>query len=106
MPLSITGKKYILVFVDIFTRFVILRAIPNKKAITIARQLVDIFLLLGFPKIIQSDNGLEFVNGQSCMKSLELILTKLYEVSGVLITAKSSIQNSQKLKESRVKFLV
>ena len=61
-PLSIKGNKYMLVVVDVFTRFVILRALPDKKQATVAKELIDIFLLIGFPKILQTDNGKEFYN--------------------------------------------
>jgi len=59
---SNNANHYLLVMVDIATRFVILRAIPDKQAVTIAQQLFRIFCDFGFPKVIQSDNGTEFVN--------------------------------------------
>ena len=54
--------RYLLVLVDVCTRFVFLRPIPNKEAITVAKTLFDIFSLVGFPQILQSDNGKEFAN--------------------------------------------
>ena len=54
--------QYLLVLVDVCTRFVFLRPIPNKEAITVAKTLFDIFSLVGFPQILQSDNGKEFAN--------------------------------------------
>lgn len=59
---SDTGNHYLLVVVDVCTRFVFLRAIPDKRAITIAQELFKIFCDVGFPKILQDDNGTEFVN--------------------------------------------
>ncbi|SAL98505.1 hypothetical protein, partial, partial [Absidia glauca] len=56
------GNVYILVMVDICTKFVIIKAIPDKQATTIAESLLDVFCTFGFPKILQSDNGTEFVN--------------------------------------------
>ncbi|KAF9951180.1 hypothetical protein BGZ65_006117 [Modicella reniformis] len=54
---------YILVVVDVCTtRFVYLRAIINKATITVAQELFHLFCDIGFPKILQSDNGSEFVN--------------------------------------------
>jgi hypothetical protein len=44
------------------TGFVILRALPEREMETIARELWSIFALMGIPRIIQSDNGTEFVN--------------------------------------------
>lgn len=57
-----SGNNYVLVLVDYFTRFTILRALPDKQSTTIAKELLSIFCLFGFPKIINSDNGTEFVN--------------------------------------------
>jgi transposase InsO family protein len=62
MEKSHSGFKYILVVVDVFTRFVFLFPLKNKTMPLITKTLVDLFCLVGFPKIIQSDNGKEFVN--------------------------------------------
>ena len=56
------GNNYLLVMVDICSRFCLLRAIPDKTSLTIADQLINIFCDFGLPKILQSDNGKEFVN--------------------------------------------
>ncbi|SAL98522.1 hypothetical protein [Absidia glauca] len=56
------GNVYILVMIDICTKFVIIKAIPDKTSLTIAESLIDVFSTFGYPKIIQSDNGTEFVN--------------------------------------------
>jgi transposase InsO family protein len=62
MPQSRSHYKFILVLVDVFTRFVFLRPIKKKAAKTVASNLFHIFCDIGFPKILQSDNGKEFVN--------------------------------------------
>lgn len=74
LPKSTDGWSTLLVLVDVFTGFVVLRPLPNRESETIARELWDIFTLIGSPKILQSDNGGEFVNG---------ILTALTRMSGV-----------------------
>ena len=51
-----------LVIVDICTRFVILRALLDKRATTIARAFWEVICDFGPPKVLQSDNGSEFVN--------------------------------------------
>jgi hypothetical protein len=56
------GYNYILVLVDICTRFVFLRLLKQKDMHSVASELLNIFLDVGFPKILQSDNGTEFVN--------------------------------------------
>ena len=62
MPKSPEGHTALLVVIDVFTGFVILRAVINTTAEVIAKELWEIFCILGFPRIIQSDNGSEFVN--------------------------------------------
>ena len=61
-PESTEGHKHLLTVVDIFSGFVILRALKDKKAETVAQQLWAICALFGLPQIIQSDNGTEFKN--------------------------------------------
>jgi hypothetical protein len=56
------GHNYILIVVDICTRFVILRPLKDKSALSVARSFWEISSDFGVPKIIQSDNGTEFVN--------------------------------------------
>jgi hypothetical protein len=48
--------------VDIATRFAWILPLLDKFGTTIAAELLKLFLVFGFPKIIGSDNGSEFVN--------------------------------------------
>jgi hypothetical protein len=59
---STNGSNYVLLLVDIATRFVILRPIMDKTAESVSRALYMIFTDFGIPQIIQSDNGTEFSN--------------------------------------------
>lgn len=54
--------KFIMVYQDHLTKFVILRALKTKRAEEVAYNLLDIFTLIGAPAILQSDNGREFAN--------------------------------------------
>lgn len=56
------GYLYILIVVDLATRFVLLRPLKTKLMEEIAQQFVELFMIFGIPKIIQSDNGSEFAN--------------------------------------------
>jgi transposase InsO family protein len=56
------GSKYCLVVIDICTRFVWLRCLEDKTEKCVAKALVEILCNFGIPRIIQSDNGKEFVN--------------------------------------------
>ena len=62
LPTSDNGFKYILVMLDICTRFCILRCLPDKSANTIVKHLIQVFSDFGYPRILQSDNGSEFKN--------------------------------------------
>lgn len=59
---SVDGYKYLLVMVDVFTGFVMLRPLLDKTASSVARALWEIFCVIGVPRILQSDNGSEFSN--------------------------------------------
>lgn len=56
------GFKFIMVYQDHLTKFVLLRSLQSKRAEEVAFQLTDIFLTFGAPCILHSDNGREFVN--------------------------------------------
>lgn len=62
LPESPEGYKALLVCIDVFTGFVMLKPLRDTTAETVARKIWKIFCIIGFPKIIQSDNGPEFAN--------------------------------------------
>jgi len=68
---STSGNNYLLVIVDYFSRFTILRALPDKSPVTIARSLLSVCSLFGWPARITSDNANEFV-GTFIREFLEL----------------------------------
>lgn len=55
-----TNYRYILNYQDHLTKFCILRPMETKDALSTTILLIDIFSLIGCPKILQCDNGLEF----------------------------------------------
>jgi len=55
------GFKFIMHVKDHFTKFSWLSALPSKEAVNVAANLRQIFYTFGPPKILQSDNGKEFV---------------------------------------------
>jgi transposase InsO family protein len=61
-PTTDEGFHFMLIAVDVCTKFVFLVPLLDKTALSIAKALVNIFLTAGFPRILQSDNGTEFVN--------------------------------------------
>jgi transposase InsO family protein len=62
MPTSTKGNCYYLLLIDVATRFIFIRPLKDKFMYSIAQSLLKIFCDIGFPKILQSDNGSEFVN--------------------------------------------
>jgi len=74
LPPSPDGHQTLLVIIDVFTGFVILRSLKDHEAETVARKLWKVFCLMGFPKILQSDNGGEFVND---------VLRAIVKISGI-----------------------
>lgn len=57
------GKyKFVLVYQDHLTTFVILRPLETKRAEEVAYYLVGIFTIFGAPVVLQSDNGRQFCN--------------------------------------------
>jgi hypothetical protein len=55
------GYNFIMHCKDHFTKFSWLYALTSKEAIHVAKHLREIFYTFGPPKILQSDNGKEFV---------------------------------------------
>ena len=63
LPTSSNGFSWILTTVDVMTGFSLLRAMHHKTMEEVAIHLWQMICEYGTPKIIQSDNGAEFVNG-------------------------------------------
>ena len=62
LPTSKKGYNYILAIVDACTAYTVLQSLENKNMECIARKLWEVFTDYGTLKILQSDNGSEFVN--------------------------------------------
>ena len=70
--------KWIMHYQDHLTKFSVLRSLKTKRAAEVAYQLTGIFLLLGAPYILQSDNGREFTaNVITELKHIKLIWPEL-----------------------------
>ena len=74
MPPSKRGNAYYLLVIDVATRFLFLRPLASKSSYSVAQQLLRLFCDVGFPKILQSDNGGEFVNS---------VMAALKQLSGI-----------------------
>ena len=63
LPVSPSGNKYILTAVCPFSNFLITVPVPKLNTTTAARVLLhQVFFKFGFPEVIQSDRGKEFLN--------------------------------------------
>ena len=61
LPVTEDGNKYVLVVADYFTKYVEAYAIPDERAETVARKLVEEFICrYGVPREIHSDQGRNF----------------------------------------------
>ncbi|KRX28251.1 KRAB-A domain-containing protein 2 [Trichinella nelsoni] len=57
------GKfNYVMTYVDHFSKFCVLRPLTSESSAEVAHNLLDVFLLIGAPSILQSENGRGFVN--------------------------------------------
>ena len=74
MPMSAKGNCYYLLIIDVATRFLFIRPLMDKSRFSVAQALFRLFCDIGFPKVIQSDNGTEFINEVlSALKKLSRI---------------------------------
>jgi transposase InsO family protein len=62
LPLTKRKYCYLLVMIDICSRFVILRPLENKTAAAIVKAVIPVFCDFGIPMTLQSDNGKKFAN--------------------------------------------
>ena len=60
VPMSTSGNKCLLVVQDYFTKWADAIPLPNQKAITITKALVNLFATMGMPDILHSDPGQNF----------------------------------------------
>ena len=60
VPVSASGNKCLLVVQDYFTKWADAIPLPNQKAITITKALVNLFATIGMPQIVYFDQGQNF----------------------------------------------
>ena len=81
LPMSESGHMWVMTVVDVLSGYTVLRALKSKEMSSVARKLWRVICEYGSMKILQSDNGAEFVN------ELVKTLTTLFSVEHRLITA-------------------
>jgi transposase InsO family protein len=84
---SETGNKYILAIQDYFTKWIEIYCIPNHRAPTVARCMLDYICRFGVPEKLHSDNGQELVG--KLMQSLY----KLFKIKKTRTTSYSPWSN-------------
>jgi transposase InsO family protein len=62
MPPSENGYLYILTLIDLFSSFVLTKALRTRSAAEVSTTLFEWFAAFGFPSILQSDAGKEFTS--------------------------------------------
>ena len=71
LPAAPGGYTSLLAVIDVFTGFIVLRAMKSTTAEVVANELWNIFCILGVPEILQTDNGTEYTNDTiRCLTSL------------------------------------
>jgi transposase InsO family protein len=74
MPKSSSGNVAVLILVDVTSRYVVTKPLKDCTMESVAEALLEVLWVFGPMKVVQSDNGPEFVNG---------VLEKLMEKAGV-----------------------
>ena len=98
-PRSSSGNTFAFALVDLFTKFAVAKPIPCKSGATIKSTLADMFMIYGYPKILSSDQGREYLNGDVIeYLNLHNITQKTYRWSGVTNRISSLREKSQFLK--------
>lgn len=63
LPLTLQGNKYIIVFVDAFSKFTIAEPLPDQKALTVAEIFTDRFIArFGLPETLVTDQGTNYTS--------------------------------------------
>ena len=90
LPITLTGKRYVVVAIDHFTKWIEARALETADAQNVASFIYDdIICRHGIPNILTSDNGTEFVN------ELITTLTSVYKIQHIKSTAYHPQGNGQ-----------
>ena len=90
LPITLTGKHYIIVAVDHFTKWIEAHALKNKDAQSIVNFIYeDVICCHRTPNIISTDRGTEFIN------ELFKTLTNEFKIHHILTTAYHLQGNSQ-----------
>jgi transposase InsO family protein len=71
LPTS-NGYRFVLVYLDVFTGYIVLTPLADKTANSVKQTLLNNFINYGCPAICQSDNALEFT-----AKKIELMLKEV-----------------------------
>lgn len=69
---SLNGRKHVVIAMDVFTRFVIAKAIKNLRASCFVKFLRQTVGLFGVPRTIITDNAPFFCNEQTSMAAKRL----------------------------------
>ena len=74
LPLTPRGNRYIITLTDYFSKWPEAASLQDKTAVGVAEFLMSIFFRHGWPQIVQSDQGREFVND---------VTKSLFQLTGV-----------------------
>jgi len=97
LPRSTSGNQYILVVVDVFTKYVFLKPFSRATSKKVIKYLEDeIFLVFGVPQTIVCDNGSQFIS-----KEFKAFAER-YKVRNIFYNARYFPQNNPAERVNRV----
>lgn len=79
IPASLSNNVYVLVAIDVFTRYIVARALPDQASATFIKFLNEFCGILGIPTKIVTDNSKAFVN--NAVRELTAILRIEHKIS-------------------------
>ena len=85
LPKTKSGNQYLLTIVCASTRFPEAIPLRNIKAPTIAKSLIRFFTLVGLPKVVQSDQGSNFMSGLMQQVMFQLDITQIKSTAYITI---------------------
>jgi IS30 family transposase len=73
-PETNAGNRYILTISDYFSKWVAAVPLPTKEAVGVVNELFKLFMIMGLPRLITTDQGREFNNllNKEFMKKLNI----------------------------------
>ncbi|CAK9798839.1 Zinc finger protein 814 [Anthophora quadrimaculata] len=98
MPVKLTcDYKYFFVYEDQISRFVVLKGLNGNTANEVAVKLLDIFVIIGAPQVLQSNNGRKFA--KDVVQEIRLLCKDFIILHGEMSESKEQSRDFKNLLE-------